>query len=483
MVKTTFEELKQKLKEETLNTDETKYYLASSSLNKVLLKIEKLYNKTFNKNINIKNTQGIIEIKEYLKIKDNPVSNVKNFNLLNDSVLIEACIRNDIPNKILNTDEKLQVKEMFKLNNLLAKMSNKPVKEVVKEVPKEVVKEVPKEVLKFDFMSKIAEFKILSNQKYISKRDLIDEITKILTPQNLKLLDILSTEELLFIKKDLLEIDLKVKIVVETIERIKTLEYHIKLKEFKEKENEELLKKIEARKNGISEEDINKKPSKTEPIVIEAYLDDFNSSRSRFVMAVMSANNINLSFYNGLIKLINEDETFEEIYFSSNGNSLIFSSKKYLKDIHINTLSSDKVNDILIKQTNNKYFIDDVLNCLSIMHYINTFYNEKEKIEISLENISNIKINNKNDEEIKENTNIVYLTRNQNKKSIRTIRIKKGKRKIEGTFLIRGHWRKQKYLDGTKLIWIEPFWKGFGKDKQRVYKIIKNQSKDKGNIN
>lgn len=217
--------------------------------------------------------------------------------------------------------------------------------------------------------------------------------------------------------------------------------------------------------------------------MIEAYLDDFNSSRSRFVMAVMSANNINLSFYNGLIKLINEDETFEEIYFSSNGNSLIFSSKKYLKDIHINTLSSDKVNDILIKQTNNKYFIDDVLNCLSIMHYINTFYNEKEKIEISLENISNIKINNKNDEEIKENTNIVYLTRNQNKKSIRTIRIKKGKRKIEGTFLIRGHWRKQKYLDGTKLIWIEPFWKGFGKDKQRVYKIIKNQSKDKGNIN
>ena len=63
--------------------------------------------------------------------------------------------------------------------------------------------------------------------------------------------------------------------------------------------------------------------------MIEAYLDDFNSSRSRFVMAVMSANNINLSFYNGLIKLINEDETFKEIYFSSNVNSLIFSSKKY----------------------------------------------------------------------------------------------------------------------------------------------------------
>lgn len=102
-----------------------------------------------------------------------------------------------------------------------------------------------------------------------------------------------------------------------------------------------------------------------------------------------------------------------------------------------------------------------------------TFYNEKDKIEISLENISNIKINHKNDEEIKENTSIVYLTRNQNKNSIRTIRIKKGKREIEGTFLIRGHWRRQKYLDGTKLIWIEPFWKGFGKEKQRVYKIIK----------
>ncbi len=64
------------------------------------------------------------------------------------------------------------------------------------------------------------------------------------------------------------------------------------------------------------------------------------------------------------------------------------------------------------------------------MHYINTFYNEKDKIEISLENISNIKINHKNDEEIKENTSIVYLTRNQNKNSIRTIRIKKVKEKL-----------------------------------------------------
>ena len=66
----------------------------------------------------------------------------------------------------------------------------------------------------------------------------------------------------------------------------------------------------------------------------------------------------------------------------------------------------------------------------SFWDYINTFYNEKDKIEISLENISNIKINHKNDEEIKENTSIVYLTRNQNKNSIRTIRIKKVKEKL-----------------------------------------------------
>lgn len=501
MQKITLSELKTKLQEKNLTLDETKYYLASSSLNKVLLRIEKLYNKTFNKNINVKNTQALIEIKEYLKIKDKPVSGIKNFNLLNNSVLIEACIRNDIPNKILSIDEKLNIKEMYKLNKLninekLEKLKNKEVKEKYKSdkkeelknknITKEVSKEAkPKENIKeiqlekemkdlSEFIPKINEFKDSSKEKSKSKRDLIEEVTSFLTSKNINfILEHLSTEDLLLIKKDLLELDLKIKIVVEIIERIKTIEYHRKLKDFKEKEEKELLKRIEARKNGISEEDINKKPSKTEPIVIEAYLDDFNSSRSRFVIAVMSANNINLSFYNGLIKLINEDETFEEIYFSSNGDSLIFSNKKYLKDIHINTLSNDKVNDILLKQTNNKYFIDDVLNCLSIMHYINTFYNEKEKIEISLENISNIKINHKNDEEIKKNTSIVYLTRNQNKKSIRTFRIKKGKRKIEGTFLIRGHWRRQKYLDGTKLIWIEPFWKGFGKDRQRVYKILK----------
>lgn len=93
------------------------------------------------------------------------------------------------------------------------------------------------------------------------------------------------------------------------------------------------------------------------------------------LMAVMSANNINLSFYNGLIKLINENETL--VFFIKWKFINIF-KQKIFKDIHINTLSSDKVNDILIKQTNNKYFIDDVLNCLSIMHYINTFYNEKK---------------------------------------------------------------------------------------------------------
>lgn len=402
---------------------------------------------------------------------------------IGESFLKNIFIEKDMPNKILNIDEKRKLKDLY-LNEHIEKAKKELT---LKQKETQLLRE---DVLAFIFRNKhllrgtVDTEKL--NKKQISRLKGEKEQSKIfekilsktLNDNETRVFNLISAKIANYVQ--ILNKNVKVKVKEQKINKLKlieeeqkkTKEYHQKIEEFKKKQEEELLKKIKDRKNGVSKEDINKKPSKTEPIIIEAYLADFNSSRSRFVMAVLTANNINLAFYNGLIKLINEDNSFDEVYFSTNGSILRFSSKKHPKDISIDTSSFEKLNDILLKQSNNRTFIDTVLNCLSVLHYINTFYNEREKIEISFEDINTIKINN-NDEDNERIKSIVYLSKSQNKKSIRTIKIKKGKRQIEGTFLIRGHWRRQKYLDGAKLIWIEPFWKGIGKEKQRVYKILK----------
>ena len=65
--------------------------------------------------------------------------------------------------------------------------------------------------------------------------------------------------------------------------------------------------------------------------------------------------------YNEVLNFINENsDTKIEIPLDSN-------------EIIINTLE---------KQSTDKEFINKILDCLSILYYINTFYSEKEKIEI-----------------------------------------------------------------------------------------------------
>ena len=178
--------------------------------------------------------------------------------------------------------------------------------------------------------------------------------------------------------KNLLSIQKSLEFFKETLitsfsKDFKTLEYEQKIQEFRKKQDQELLKRIEDRKNGLLIEN-EKTQSNIDPIIIEAYLEDFDSERSRFVLSVITANNIYLSFYNGIIKLLNEDDSFDEVYFSSKDNILKFTNEKYSKDILIDTTSNEKISDILSNQTNSKIYSDLILNCLSILHYINTFY-------------------------------------------------------------------------------------------------------------
>lgn len=148
-----------------------------------------------------------------------------------------------------------------------------------------------------------------------------------------------------------------------------------------------------------------------------------------------------------------------------------FSDDSIVEKIKLDLNSSDKIIDLLTAQTSNRILINKILDCISVIYYINTFYNEKEKIDVSNEEIQlqNYQGSQKSNTTTK-TSSIVYLSSSQIKK-IKTIKIKKGKRGLTGSFLIRGHWRRQKYLTGSKLIWIEPFWKGKGKAKLKIYKI------------
>lgn len=486
MERLTLEDLKQRLKEQqekerinsTLTKEEIDFFLLRASVFKILNRVAKYYNEKYNKCIDIKDNDGKLEIKQFLNIE-----------LISPINLEKAYKATNIINEILSLDEKEKLKEMYlshHIKELEQKLANEKNKQKQKEITENnalLRKEIKIEIS--NFMNELEEFLLNFNKFNDSKKELklklekaLQEIKSYKKRKDIKsILANKEIERLLSLRKSLLELAQKGKIKSPVIENIKEQEYQEKLKNFKLNQEQELLKRIEDRKNGmlVGNEKI---PSKIDPIIIEAYLEDFNSERSRFVLSVITANNIHLAFYNGVIKLINEDESFDEVYFTTNGNILKFTNEKYSKDILINTLSIEKISDILLKQSNNKIFTDMILNSLSVLHYINTFYNEKEKIEVSYEDIAAIKINKKEEKDINNLQSIVYLTKSKNKQTIQTIKIKKGKRKIDGTFLIRGHWRRQKYLTSSKLIWIEPFWKGVGSEKQRVYKILKEKSYD-----
>jgi hypothetical protein len=469
-----------------LKEELTNFFLEKADVFKLLERITKHYNIT-----------NELIIKQFLHIK--PTTE------LTESVLKNSFKENDIPNKILTFKEKKALEEVYIKTSLINSTPQVefPVRKTFQE--RQTIKEERRksnkinEILGFlattkTLLSSIDNFESLNSheQKKILKsiknkfnisehfnknKSILSDMKQLdfnLVYENLKQLIKKFEIKTSLVKKKKEFIKEKEKIIKQ--ETLRTLEYQQKIKEFREKQEQELLKRIEDRKNGVLVEN-EKTPSKIDPIIIEAYLEDFNSERSRFVLSVITANNIHLSFYNGVIKLINEDESFDEVYFTTIGNTLKFSNEKYSKDISINTLSIEKISDILLKQSNNKIFTDMILNCLSILHYINTFYNEKEKIDVSYEDLlttsssSNVSKSDSN----KNSPSVVYLSSGQVKK-IKTIKIKKGKRGITGSFLIRGHWRKQKYTTGVKLIWIEPFWKGVEKNKQRVYKIMKGHS-------
>ena len=408
----------------------------------------------------------------------------KLFNISFDTVLSEIYLKkmykeNNIPNIILTQNEIKALKDLF-------------LTEHIKELENKLKKA---EKRKENKISAIKQFLVIANRsiesypKYITS---ISDINKFFLWQSqsqsfLTHSNLLSSEDYFSLQSIHIKLnELTMKISEEgkdvVLRRILknsphiplssklTIEYQERMNEYNRQQEKELLERINNRKNGIVENS-NNLSSNDESIVIEAYSEDFNSEKSRFVLSVLHGNNIKISFYNGVIKLKNEDDSFCKIDFSTLHNIITFIVDGYAERIELNLNLDDKLIDLISAQTSSESLIDKILDSLSVLYYINTFYNEKERIEIHYEEIVNTPISNdyKNNSDNK-SISTVYLTRQQSKK-IKTIKIRKGKRNISGTFLTRGHERRQKYLDGVKIIWIEPFWKGIGKIKQKIYKI------------
>lgn len=501
--KTTLEELKEQLLSNSLekkkNNSASKIKLDKNLIDYFLSKIDPL--------------KFLIRVIEHFKIENNEhklmnfyknqlgIKELKKSTDLNSEQLLQSFKEKDMPNIILNLEEKKQLINLY-LTEYAKKIQKKIQKKEKEENDKKtldekIMKNIEErnkayriEILKFIYtLNKF--FKYQADGQYTKEQLVYLKKMKNKSEHIFKIrdgvLDHLEKENFYFLYNKLNEIfkkspkqkkikshELSKQELIET-EKQKTLEYLKQIQEFKEKQKQELLKKIEDRKNRNLVEDISKYSYlRTEPIVIEAFSDDFNSNKSRFTLSVLTAENIQLSFYNGLIKLIKEDDTFDEIYFYTFNNLLKFSSDKFIEEIEIDISSRKQINDILLKQCSSKKVANTILDCLSILHYINTFYNENEKIEISIQHTEDIKTNNNINNKLENKRSIVYLTKE--KKSVRTIKIKKGKRKVEGAFLIRGHWRRQKYLAGEKLIWINPFWKGIGKEREKTYKILKSNN-------
>ena len=441
--------MEKKYNERSLNSKETEFFLIKVNAAKLGERI-----------ITHFKLSGIDELKRFLGSSEREE--------LNERKLIKLYKNNDIPNKILTHAEKVEIQIMYS-NDVLKKIEDRKKIEKIsmKKEVSNLASECELRILKTKDLSEIT---IKQKNKLISTRTKIESIFKkksYLSSEEIETLELINSK----LKIELNKSNHTNKTEKSRLTRSNELskEYLNRMKEAERKQEEEIIARINARKNAEVQNNIkNNESIKNESVLIVAYREDFNSEKSRFVLSVLHGNNIKISFYKGIIKLINEDGTFNEVEFDTIKNIMNFKVDSIYIELDLNT--DGKIIDLLIKQTSSKETQNKILDCISVLYYINTFYNEKEKIEVSYDEVALLPT--KSIQNSSNNISTIYLSNNQNNK-IKTIKIKKGKRGIIGSFLIRGHWRRQKYNDGVKIIWIEPFWKGKGKAKTKIYKISK----------
>ncbi|MFY4789540.1 hypothetical protein ACOTWR_06395 [Aliarcobacter butzleri] len=439
----------------TLTEDEVDFFLKKIDVAKLGDRISKQFD-----------IKDLIKFREFLNL---PIE-VK----LSEPLLIKAYKENNISNKILTDKEKISLKELYS-SDFKSKIDKRKKKQ--ENQTNAIHKMIDQLIINSEnLIYETKELIELSIKQRNKITNCIKNIDNTLSGRNyLTIDDIRSLEK----SKLTLSRILRKPTYANQNERSRAfkerqlaIKYLQNMQKIKEQREREIIERINNRKNkAIEAASKNDDSIRKELIVVEAYTEDFCSEKSRFALSVLHCNNIKISFYNGIIKLINEDINFNKIEFNVSQNILNFINENSDTKIEIPLDSNEIIINTLEKQSTDKEFINKILDCLSILYYINTFYSEKEKIEITVEDIEQTPTPEQNENRSKKTESVVYLS-NKNIKKVKTIKIKKGKRGISGSFIIRGHWRRQKYTDGVKLIWIEPFWKGKGKAKLKTYKII-----------
>lgn len=196
-------------------------------------------------------------------------------------------------------------------------------------------------------------------------------------------------------------------------------------------------------------------------VFIDASSEDWSSKISKKTIENMKIEDIKLPFIAGTVKIeelyvsyLKGDDKFEIGFFDDSGSYYIYVDLK----------------STIAEQRDNISNIDVLLDTLSALMYISLFKSNSERITASKT------LPNKGSKKRKiPNHNTIYFKVVPNKINyINCDGEKQVRNKSKKTWIVRGHWRNQKYSkEGiTKPKWIDSYFKGDGKEEvEKTYKI------------
>lgn len=242
-------------------------------------------------------------------------------------------------------------------------------------------------------------------------------------------------------------------------------------KEFAKFQEEQILKRIQERKMREKEEENH------EPLVsVEVFHDDFNSPLSRANLQAIRLSGIKLPFNHSKVRFLDENENIvdEITLFNKEAELLVYHSSECVMKFSHNNLSL--IEDDIFQATAQKIqtlFLDALSVLLYIAHanqgFSSATSNEKEAIIK--------KTSNSQSPSSKElSTKSITIRLDFQNRSSGVSEQSETYRTLSKTIFVRGHWRNQRYINETKLIWINPFWKGKSiSDTQKcqpVYRVV-----------
>jgi hypothetical protein len=202
--------------------------------------------------------------------------------------------------------------------------------------------------------------------------------------------------------------------------------------------------------------------------ILEVKADEFDSGVSRKTIEGLTISNILMPFDSFCVKFKKESGEESIIFINNKRDSVIFSKE------FENTILSCKIekDDKSIKESLKGYTqeaIDMILDSISTTMYFTAFKNEKKRVQTT-------KIPNKNIATKKFAKTISIIKLNGVFYSNRKAEEISRRESNDKAWIVKGHWRSQpigsREETEHKIIWIDCFWKGSGKEQiSKIYKL------------